>query len=73
MVLTPVAGKRRLAIDQFTAFEKITEIIQAVIVQRVGIQRRFTMFENHITTGLSQLVVTIIIGIVAEQLQRVTL
>ena len=73
MILTPVAGERRLAIDQFTTFEEVTEIIQAVIVQRVGIKRRFTMFENHITTGLRQLVVTIIIGIVAEQLQRVTL
>ena len=73
MVFSPVAGQRRLTINQLAALEEISEIIHTVIVKRVGIERRLTVLKYHIVTGLCQLVVTIIVGVVAEQFQRVAL
>ena len=73
MVFSPVRGQHRLTIHQFTTFEEVSEVIHAVVVQRVSIKCRLPMTKNYIIASLSQLVITIIIGIVTCQAKGVTL
>ena len=73
MVFPPVAGQRRLAVHQFAALEEVAKAIHAVIVEGVGIERRLTMLQHHVATGLRQLVVAVIEGVVAGQAQGVAL
>ena len=73
MVLTPVSGKHSRTVNQFTTFKKVSEVIHAVVVERVTIERRLTMFQNDIVTSLCQLRITVIISIVASKTQRIAL
>ena len=73
MIFAPVTRQRRTSVHQLTTLKEITEVIQSVIIQAVCIQRRLTMFQNDIITCLGYLGIAVIIGIVAEEFQGVTL
>ena len=73
MVLAPVGGERHGAIDELAALEEIAEVVHAVVVERVGIERRLAVLEHHIVAGLRQLVVAVIVGILAGEAEGVAL
>ena len=73
MVLTPVSGEHGRTVHQLTSFKEVTEVIHAVVVERVTIERRLTMLQDHIIASLCQLRITVIISIVAGKTQRIAL
>ena len=73
MIFPPVGGQHSRAIYQFAAFKEISEVVHTVIVERVAIKRRLTMFQNHIMAGLRHLGIAIIVSIVACEAQRIAL
>ena len=73
MVLAPVGGERHGAIDELAALEEIAEVVHAVVVERVGIERRLAVLEHHIVAGLRQLVVAVVVGILAGEAEGVAL
>ena len=73
MILSPVTSQRRAIIYEFSSLKEISEIIQSVVIKTICIQSRLTMFQDDIITSLGYLSITIIIGIVAKQFQRIPL
>ena len=73
MVLTPVRRQDTAVVNELAAFKEIAQAVHTVIVETVGIKRCLAVIEHHVISGTGQLVVTVVIGIVTEQRQGVTL
>ena len=73
MVFAPVAGQRCGTVDEFAALEEVAEGVHAVVVQRVAVERRLAVLQYDVVAGTCHLVVTVVVGVVAGQSQRVAL
>ena len=73
VVLPPVAGQRIVFVHHFSPFEEIAEVVEAVVVEAVGIEFRAAMGQQHVVAHTGKLVAAVIEGIVAIERQGVAL
>ena len=73
VILAPVGRQRGALVHHLASFEEIGIVVEAVEVQRVGIERRLAVLQHHVIACLRHLVVTIVVGVVGEERERVAL
>ena len=73
VVLTPVGCQRRIAVNHLSAFEEIGIVVHAVEIQTIRVKRRLLMFQHDVISCPCHLFITIVIGILTHQRQRITL
>ena len=73
IIFSPVTGQYILVIHHLTAFKEIAKIVKTVIIERIGIEFGSTVCKNHITACTCHLLVAVIISIVTQQGQCITL
>ena len=72
-ILPPIGSQHIVLVYQPSSFEKISQFIQAVVIETVRIEFGFTMCQYHIVADTSQLVQTVIQQHVAHQIQCIPL
>ncbi len=73
VVFAPVGAEPVLAVNELSATEEVSRIVEAVVVKAVGVERLPAVAEHDILTRLHHLPHTVIPRVVAGQRQRVTL
>lgn len=72
-VLTPVGGHFIVRGDNAAALEEIANVVQSVIVERVGVQCHLSMYEHYIVAHTRQLVQTVVIHDIAYKTDSIAL
>ena len=73
VILAPVTHQTVLSVHEFSSFEEVGVLVNAVIVERIGVKRLRTMLQHHIVSGMHHLLSSVIVGIVAGHGERVAL
>ena len=73
VVLAPVRGECGVTVDHLASLEEIGIVVETVEVEAVGIKGGLAVLQHYIITGTSNLIVTVVVGVVAEERERVAL
>ena len=67
VILSPVAHQLVLAVDELAALEEVGVLVDAVIVETVGVERLRAVLEHHVMAGAHHLLLAVILAIVAGE------
>ena len=66
-------GDVLIAVNKLATLEKVGKVVDAVVVERVGVESLCTVLQHHIVASVHHLVGSVVVGIVACQRQGVAL
>ena len=72
-VLTPVRRQLVITVNEPSPIEEVCKLIQSVVVEAVGIESLLIMLEHHVHSRMHDKFLSVVVGTVASQRERITL